>query len=181
MNFESSAIDQVITAITNYGGYVTEWDKTIFEVQDFDTDIPSGNIHSGLCPFVAIRGGLSDDYTQVAGDLYSGTTEIEIYIAVTAPLFYSRESYALIHTFTGEIERAVSTLDGNGFRMSPQTSKSNPVSMNQLLNRVLAISIEGSECRAVNADPNTWDALKAAGTTWDDLLTTTWDQLEATA
>jgi len=61
MNFESSAIDQVITAITNYGGYVTEWDKTIFEVQDFDTDIPSGNIHSGLCPFVAIRGGLSDD------------------------------------------------------------------------------------------------------------------------
>jgi hypothetical protein len=154
MNFESSAIDQVITAITNYGGYTTTWDKTIFEVQDFDTDIPSGNIHSGLCPFVAIRGGLSDDYTQVAGDLYSGTTDLEIYIAVTAPLIYSRASWDLIHTFTGEIERAIATLDGNGFRMSPDTSKSNPVSLNQLLNRVLTISIEGSECREAAGPPS---------------------------
>jgi len=30
-------------------------------------------------------------------------------------------------------------------------------------------------------DPNTWDALGTSGTVWDDLLTTTWDQLEATA
>jgi len=153
MDFESSAIDQVITAITDYAGYTTTWNKTVFEVQDFDSDIPSGNIHNGICPFVAIRGGLSDDYTQIAGDLYEGTTELEIYIAISAPLIYSRASWAPIHTFTGEIERAIATLDGEGFRMSPTTSKSNPVSLNQMVNRVLTISIEGAECREATGPP----------------------------
>jgi len=153
MDFESSAIDQVISAIEDYSGYTTEWDKTIFEVQDFDSDIPSGIINNGRCPFVAIRGGLSDDYTQVSGDLYEGTTELEIYIAISAPLIFSRESWAPIHTFTGEIERAIATLDGDGFRMSPHTSKDNPVSLNQMVNRVLTISIDGSECRETPVAP----------------------------
>jgi len=153
MDFESSAIDQLIDVIVNYTGYSTVWNKTVFEVQDFDSDIPSGNMHNGICPFVAIRGGLSDDYTQVSGDLYEGTTELEIYIAISAPLIFSRESWAPIHTFTGEIERAIATLDGDGFRMSPHTSKSNPVSLNQMVNRVLTISIEGSECRETPVAP----------------------------
>jgi len=153
MDFESSAIDQLITTVVNYAGYSTDWKKVIFEVQDFDSDIPSGTIHKGLCPLVAIRGGISDDYTNISGDLYEGTTELEIYVAIESPLIYSRESWEPIYTFSGEVERAIALLDGEGFRMPPQTSKSYPVSKGGLLYRVITISIEGSECREATGPP----------------------------
>jgi len=154
MNAEYSAIDQVISAIVNYTGYETVWNKTVFGVQDFDSDIPSGNIHNGLCPFVAIRGGISDDFTQIAGDLYEGTIEMEIFIAISSPLVFSRASWEPIYTLTAEIERAIATLNGEGFRMPPSPSKTYPVSLNQMVTRVLTISAEFSECRAPAGPPS---------------------------
>jgi hypothetical protein len=52
--------------------------------------------------------------------------------------------------------------------MSPDTSKSNPVSLNQLLNRVLTISIEGSECRAAAGPPSFQSPPVLTGTPKED-------------
>ena len=150
MYIEPAAYDAILASIVNYPAYSAPWNTDrIFFVEDFESDIPSGTIHMGLCPLVAVRGGVSDDFTQVAGDLFEGTLEFEILVAVSRPLVYTRADWNVIQEFTGDIERAVDSIDAPGFKMKPQTSKGNPVSLKGMETRVLTLTIDASECRGV--------------------------------
>jgi hypothetical protein len=175
MNIEQAVYDAVESAITNYPGYSTAWDKTIFYVEDFDLDIPSGSKHKGNCPFVAFRGGTSDDFTQEAGDLFNGTVEFEITLYLSSPLVMGKASWEPMHIFTGDIERAIDSIDTAGFKMKPTTSKENPTSGKGLITRLLTVSVDASECRTPNTPPvNTVSPVVTPDPpTEGDLLTTT--------
>ena len=152
MSFESSVYDAIKAAIITYPSYTTVWNKTIFTVEDFDADIPSGTKHKGACPFVAILGGLTDDFTQTAGNLFEGTAEVELMLCVSRPLVRTSTDWGFIQTFTSEIEMALTEIEGNGVLMRPSTSKENPKSRKGMITRVLTVSIDGAECRHIAAD-----------------------------
>ena len=147
MDGELSAYIDIKSAIVNYAGYSTVWNKTVFDVQDFE-DIPNGTMHNGHCPFIAFKGGTTDNFEQISGDLYSGDMEFEIMLCLSQPLIKGSTEWNMMKTFAGEIERAVATLDGNGFTMSPASSRSEPISLNQMITRVLTFSCQFSECRS---------------------------------
>lgn len=152
MAFESSVYTAIKTAIMTYPAYTTVWDKTIFTVEDFDADIPSGTRHKGACPFVAILGGMTDDFTQTAGDLFEGSAEVDIMLCIARPLVSTDTDWNVMQTFTAEIERALTEIEGNGVLMRPSTSKEAPQSGKGMVKRVLTISIDGAECRQMAAD-----------------------------
>lgn len=179
MAFESSVYSAIKTAIINYPNYATVWNKTIFTVEAFDTDIPSGTKHKGACPFVAILGGLTDDFTNSAGGLFEGSAEVDIMLCISKPLVKTADDWDSMHVFTSEIEMALSEIEGGGILMKPSTSKGSSESGKGMIKRVITISIDGAECRTATVeDMNTWDKLETVGTTWDDLNATTWDSLE---
>jgi len=147
MNIEEAIYPAVKTAIVNYPSYTTVWEKTIFYVEDFDLDIPSGTKHKGTCPFVAFRGGVADSFTQTVGDLFEGQVEFELMLCLQLPLIKTEENWSEIHQFSGEIERAIDSISAAGFKMKPQTSKDNPRSRKGMITRVLTCTIDASECR----------------------------------
>lgn len=149
MNIEEAIYPAVKSAIENYPGYITEWNKRVFYVEDFDLDIPSGTKHKGHCPFVAFRGGMSDSFTQEVGDLFVGTVEFELMLCIELPLVKSESDWQKMQQFTGEIERAIDSINTLGFKMKPATSKDNPRSRKGMITRVLTTTIDASECRAV--------------------------------
>lgn len=150
MAFESAVYQAIKAAITSYTGYTTTWNKTIFTVEDFDADIPSGTRQRGACPFVAILGGLTDDFSQTADGLFEGSAEVEIMLCISRPLVRTATDWNAMQTFTSEVEMSLSEIEGNGVLMRPSTSKENPTSGKGMITRVLTISIDGAECRSAD-------------------------------
>ena len=147
MAFESSVYAAIKTAIMTYPAYTTVWNKTIFTVEDFEADIPSGTRQRGACPFVAILGGLTDDFTQTAGDLFEGSAEVELMLCISRPLVRTATDWNFMQTFTAEIESALTNIEGGGVLMRPSTSKENPESGKGMITRVLTVTIDAAECR----------------------------------
>lgn len=152
MDGELSAYIAFKAAIVDYEGYTTPWDRTTFDVESFD-DIPNGTMHNGHCPFIAFKGGVTDGFTNMAGDLYSGEMVFEIMLCLSQPLIKGSAEWNLMKTWTGEVERAVATLNGNGFTMPPSSGRSNPISLNQMITRELSFDCQFSECRAAAGPP----------------------------
>ena len=144
---EQAIYTAVEDAITDYASYTTAWNKKIFYVEDFDLDIPSGTKHKGHCPFVAFRGGTTDDFTQEVDDLFNGQVEFEIMLAIARPIVRAKEDWDTMQVFTAEIERAIDGIAAVGFKMKAETSKDNPESKNGMITRILTITIDASECR----------------------------------
>jgi hypothetical protein len=152
MDGEVAAYTAFKAAIVNYGGYTTPFTGTTFDVESFD-DIPNGTMHNGHCPFIAFKGGVTDGFTNVAGGLYSGDMVFEIMLCLAQPLIKDFVQWNMIKTWTGEVERAVATLNGDGFTMPPSSGRGEPVSLNQMMTRELTFDCQFSECRGVEIVP----------------------------
>lgn len=148
MGFETAVYSAIKSAITSYTGYVTVWNKTIFTVEDFSSDIPSGIRNRGACPFVAILGGIADDFSQSSGGLFEGTADIDLMLCISRPIVRNATDWDTMQVFTSEIEMALSEIEGNGILMKPSTSKDNPESGKGMITRLLTVTIDGAECRS---------------------------------